>query len=125
MNQTLNHGMTTNMTILVVDDEQMVVDIAVTMLTLNGHIVVTVSNGKEALEVLRHNDVHKVILDIRMPVMDGVECYKEIRKRNTLLPIVFCSGQITDDVEKIADQDPYVKVTPKISMIHHLKSNTL
>ena len=101
------------MTVLVVDDEQVVVDIAVTMLTLNGHSVVTASNGKEALEVLSHNDIHKVILDIRMPVMDGIECYREIRKKNNLLPIVFCSGQITDDVEKIADHDPYVKVTQK------------
>lgn len=58
-------------TILVVDDEPIVVEIAKRKLQERGFQVVTASNGEEAVEQLRSNTPQLIILDIQMPKMNG------------------------------------------------------
>lgn len=53
----------------------------------------TANNGKDAIDKINKNEYDIVTLDIEMPVMDGVEAIKEIRKINSDLPIIVFSAQ--------------------------------
>lgn len=46
-----------------------------------GHEYITVENGKEAIEALLNNDVDIILMDIEMPVMNGIEATKYIREK--------------------------------------------
>ena len=57
--------------VLVVDDEVTLRDMITMVLEDAGHVVVTASNGAEALEVLARERAELVLMDIMMPVLDG------------------------------------------------------
>ena len=65
-------------TVLVVDDELSIVEIAATVLEDEGYKVLTAADGKEALACLAKNKVDLVLSDMMMPVMDGRELCKRI-----------------------------------------------
>jgi PAS domain S-box-containing protein len=81
-------------TILVVDDEELVRNIARQTLEREGHTVITAANGKDGLEVFQaHQDkIGLVLLDVLMPVMGGEEMLKAIRGLRADVPIVLMSG---------------------------------
>ena len=66
--------------ILIADDEPTIVALAKQKLEEHGYHVETARNGKEAMRVLGSMDVDLIILDVIMPVMDGVDVYKEVKK---------------------------------------------
>ena len=70
--------------ILVVDDEESLAFLIRRVLELEGYEVLTASNGKEALELLRREHVDLVITDYMMPEMDGLEMINRIRKDDSL-----------------------------------------
>ncbi|MBM3989896.1 MAG: PAS domain S-box protein [Planctomycetes bacterium] len=80
--------------ILVVDDEPAVRDVFRQILTALGLRVRTAQDGRGALEILddASNPIAGVITDLHMPVMDGIELAREIRRRRPDLPIVLASG---------------------------------
>lgn len=53
---------------------------------------ITASNGKEALEILEREKVEMIILDIQMPVMDGLQFLAELHNRKIWLPIIIMTG---------------------------------
>ena len=72
----LPHGLVKgNETVLLVDDEKMVLEIGSLMLQKLGYSVLIASNGHKAIKILKKNKVAFVILDLRMPDMNGVEIY--------------------------------------------------
>lgn len=81
-------------TILLVDDEEGVRNVAVDMLECIGFEVLTASDGHEALEVLKENRqrIDCVMLDLTMPGISGVETYEEMRKIVPDLKIIIASG---------------------------------
>ena len=66
------------MKILVVDDERIIIELLEDMLP--SHKVVSATDGREAIEKYRELKPDMVLMDIRMPVMDGIESIKEILK---------------------------------------------
>lgn len=66
-------------TILVCDDEQDIVSALEIYLTAEGYRVLKAYNGKEALAVAAREEVHLILMDIMMPVMDGLTATKTIR----------------------------------------------
>jgi len=74
--------------ILVVDDEESVRNLIVTLLSRSGHSSVTAVDGVEALDRMKENQIDAVITDIKMPNMDGVALTVEILKRYPGLPIL-------------------------------------
>ncbi|UCF44652.1 MAG: response regulator [Planctomycetota bacterium] len=66
--------------ILVVDDEPDLVLMLQDRLEMSGYEVVTASNGKEGLEKAIEDEPDVVLLDVRMPVMDGLEMLETLRK---------------------------------------------
>ncbi len=85
--------------ILVCDDEKEIVSAISIYLEKEGYNVLKVYNGKEALNIIKENEVHLVILDIMMPVKDGVDTLKEIRKEKSL-PVIMLSAK-SEDEDKI------------------------
>jgi len=71
---------TPSLTILVVDDDPVSRALASTVLTLNGHSVVTAAGGVEALSLVEQHPFDVILLDIQMPEMDGFEVTKSIRQ---------------------------------------------
>ena len=67
-------------TVLLVDDETLVVDIAKRKLQKGGFKVLTAANGEEALAVLERNQPDLIVLDIQMPVMNGYTFLLELEK---------------------------------------------
>ena len=65
--------------ILLVEDNHFNQMIAVQVLQLNGQIVTTADNGRQALDFLAENKVDAVLMDVQMPVMDGMETLGRIR----------------------------------------------
>ena len=75
-------------TILVVEDEQGIREAIGIYMKNQGYNVILAANGKEGLEKIETNDIHLAIVDIMMPVMDGISMVMEARKHHDF-PILF------------------------------------
>ena len=78
--------------ILVVDDEPFVCDAVKMMLTFDGHVVETASNGKEALAMFEVGKFDLVITDFAMPNMKGDELAAAIKARSPKQPVVMITA---------------------------------
>ena len=78
--------------ILVVDDEESIRFLYKEELEEDGFIVELAQNGKEALEKVPLFKPDLITLDIKMPVMDGIEALKRIREVERQLPVILCSA---------------------------------
>lgn len=112
-------------TVLVCDDDKAIVDSICIYLKAEGFGVVTAFNGKEALQKLDENEIHCVVLDIMMPVMDGIIATMKIRETSSV-PIIFLSAK-SEDTDKIAGlgfgADDYVtKPFNPLELIARVKS---
>lgn len=72
-------------TVLVVEDEKEIREAIGIYMKNQGYHVILAKNGKEGLEKIHENDVHLAIVDIMMPVMDGITMVMEVRKNMTSL----------------------------------------
>ncbi len=81
-------------TILLVDDEEVLLSVTSKMLTRLGFEVLTARDGLEGLEVYQENrdDIICVIMDLTMPNMNGEECFRELRRINEEVSVILCSG---------------------------------
>src|SRR6266850_378762 len=84
--------------ILVVDDEREVAEVLAEALARDGHTVEIASNGAEALRQLERCRYDLVVSDTKMPVMDGMELYRELERRFPELGkrIIFVTGDVLD-----------------------------
>jgi DNA-binding response OmpR family regulator len=85
--------------ILVCDDEKDIVSALKIYLTADGYKVYEAFNGKEALAVLDKEDVHLVIMDIMMPIMDGIEAMAHIREKSNV-PVIMLTAK-SEDTDKV------------------------
>lgn len=83
-------------TILVVDDELQIVRVLRGYLEQNGYRVLTASNGKDALLMVRHEKPDLVILDLMMPQMDGLEFTRRVRAEHPNLAIIMLTARVEE-----------------------------
>jgi DNA-binding NtrC family response regulator len=81
--------------VLLVDDEVPFVDTMTKRLSKRNLTILTAYSGHEALEVLKEKRVDVVILDVKMPGMDGIETLREIKKGNPLVEVIMLTGHAT------------------------------
>lgn len=73
---------------LVIDDEETIRDVVADALQLEGYPVAIASNGLEALRIIDQEEPSLVLLDMRMPVLDGWGFNREFRQRGYNVPII-------------------------------------
>jgi DNA-binding NtrC family response regulator len=84
--------MTSRIRVLLIDDETVFVDSLTKVLTRRGFRVQSAPDGLKALELLTNEIFDVLVLDMRMPVMDGIATLKAIRERDALIPVVVLTG---------------------------------
>ena len=85
--------------ILVCDDEKDIVNALDIYLKSEGHNTILAYNGTEAIEKVRNEEIHLVIMDIMMPVMDGITSMVKIREISNI-PVILLTAK-GEDTDKI------------------------
>jgi DNA-binding NtrC family response regulator len=83
--------------VLVVDDEKEFADLLAERLQIKGYQAEACYSGREALEKVRDGKIDIVLLDLDMPVMDGLAVLNEIKGIRPLVEVVMLSGKATPE----------------------------
>ncbi len=83
------------MRIMLVDDEERFLQTTQKMLAKKGYDAITATSGEECLKRLENELVHVVILDVKMPGMDGVETLKHIKRKFPMIEVIMLTGHAT------------------------------
>jgi two-component system response regulator MprA len=81
------------MRVLVVDDDSAVRDSLARTLRFEGHEVETAGDGRAALDAVRTREPDAVILDVSMPVLDGLETCRQLRAGGVLVPVLMLTAR--------------------------------
>lgn len=97
------------LTILVVDDIEQNIELLTLMLNRNGHKVHTARDGQQALVWMQREDIDVVLMDLQMPVMDGLTAARERREEEEAqalqrLPIIALTASVLDADKQAAEQ---------------------
>lgn len=111
-----------NGTVLLVDDEEMVIGAARRILERSGLAVLTARNGQEGVDIFRenHQNISVVLLDLTMPVMNGETACVEMRAINPNVPIVLSSGYSeteANDPNAVAHVSGYIRKPYRIKTL--------
>ncbi|GAA0068773.1 response regulator transcription factor [Clostridium sardiniense] len=82
--------------ILLCDDEKEILDVLEVYLSKEGYKILKATNGVEALEIYKNNDVNIAVIDIMMPKINGIRVVKELRE-NSNIPIIMLSAKSRDE----------------------------
>ena len=94
--------------ILLVDDEDHFREAMKKQLSVRGYYVLDEKNGFDAIKVVRHKNPEVVILDQKMPVMDGIEALQEIKKVRPEVQVIMLTGHgSTDDATETGKHDVF------------------
>lgn len=112
--------------ILVVEDEDGIRETINIFLKNQGYETVIAKNGQEGLKLLEENTIHLAIVDIMMPVMDGITMVMKLREKYDI-PVIFLSAK-SEDIDKITGlnvgADDYVtKPFEPLELIARVNSN--
>ncbi|MGD8502962.1 MAG: response regulator [Syntrophobacterales bacterium] len=89
--------------VLVVDDEQEIRDLLDSFLTAQGYEVILASDGTEAIELAVTENPQAIILDIKMPGIDGIEVCKRLKEKEEtrLIPVIMITGFEDNKIEAL------------------------
>ena len=82
-------------TIMLVDDEERFLQTTKKLIEKEGFKVLTAQSGKEALEKLEEHKIYVVVLDVKMPEMDGIETLKKIKIKFPMVQVIMLTGHAT------------------------------
>jgi CheY-like chemotaxis protein len=105
--------MADNKKVLVAEDSSVIINLTKNVLMFDNYVITAVKNGKQVLERLAGEDFDLILMDINMPIMDGIECTKAVRaledKKKANIPIVAITGNYKnytmDDFKKAGLND--------------------
>ena len=84
--------------VLICDDQPDIVNALKIYLKPEGYHLFTAENGQEALDTVTHNDIHLILLDVMMPVMDGITATAKIREFSNIPIILLTAKSETEDM---------------------------
>ncbi len=90
------------MRILIVDDEKNLRFTLAEILQEEGYEVSSAATGEEALAMSQQHHYDVVLLDVRMPGIDGVEVFRELRRRHDMVRVILMSAFAIDDLKRAA-----------------------
>ena len=108
--------MTAAKKVLVAEDSSVIINLTKNVLLFENYAITAVKNGQQVLDKLNTEEFDLILMDINMPVMDGIECTKAIRalpnKQKSKIPIIAITGNYKnytlDDFKK-AGLDDYIQ----------------
>jgi DNA-binding response OmpR family regulator len=108
--------------VLCIDDDEKTFHARKLVLEAAGYDVITARSGRIGLQLLQQHPVHLVILDYRMPEMNGDAVAREIRRTHPHVPILMLSGQIDVPKHVSSAVDAFVtKGQPPAVLLQHLE----
>lgn len=84
--------------LLLIDDESLLVDCLKTILSDLADETFTAADGKQGYDVIKSRDIHCIVCDINMPVMNGVDLIRKLREENNDVPFIFYTGHGNRDL---------------------------
>jgi len=83
-------------TILIAEDSSVILNLTKKILELQNYKILTAKNGGEVIKAVENNDIDAILMDLNIPVKNGMECTKEIRahenKKIANVPIIAVTG---------------------------------
>jgi DNA-binding response OmpR family regulator len=97
--------------VLVVDDEENIRLLYKEELVEEGYDVILAENGYKAIEIAKKTDIDIVVLDIKMPKIDGIDTLRKLKEVKRDLPVILCSayGEYKQDFSTWASDEYIVK----------------
>ncbi|MFQ5604090.1 MAG: response regulator [bacterium] len=103
--------------ILVVDDDERILFAFNELLEKEGYESIEARDGAEALKKFETEQPQVVLLDLAIPIIDGFEALKEIKKKNEMIPIIVITGQGTQhSAEEVLKQGAFEYLTKPVSI---------
>lgn len=99
--------------VLIVDDERNMRRTLAAILRDEGYAVTTAATGEEAVEACEQNDFDVVLMDVRMPGIDGVEAFRRIRRHREGVRVILMSAYGLEDLKRAALDEGAVAFLPK------------
>jgi DNA-binding response OmpR family regulator len=86
--------------VLVIDDEPGIRDLLDTLLRRKGYDVVLAESGQKGLECFRRERPDVLVLDLKMPGMDGLTVLRQVRSLDPIMPVIILTGAGTAETEQ-------------------------
>jgi excisionase family DNA binding protein len=105
LHQQMKSGKTS---ILVIDDDPFIQSLIKETLEEQGHTVITVGTGTEGIEAIKHQEFDLVLLDLKMPDINGDEILKQVKYARPKLPVTIITGYPGSEMmERALKQSPF------------------
>lgn len=99
--------------LLITDDDAAFRETVRGMFEPRGFQTLLASDGEQAVQIVRQEEVHLVLLDVHMPKMTGLEVLRLLRESNSFLPIILLSAGWDDWLQEQARQAQAFSILPK------------
>lgn len=100
-------------TILVVDDDRQMARTLSAVLRVSGWNTITAHSGEEAVAAAADSTLTAVLMDVKMPGMNGVEAFRQMRRRSPRLPVVLMTAYSAHELLSQAERDGVLSILPK------------
>lgn len=113
--------------VLLVDDEPDILRTVVFRLKKAGYQIITAENGKTGLELARKERPDLILLDLRVPVMDGCEVCQRLKSDDNFkeIPVIFLTAsmvdKITDKIKEFGAEDYIIKPFESEELLNKVK----
>jgi DNA-binding NtrC family response regulator len=87
--------------VLLIDDERLFLESLTKVLRKRGMVIHSAYSGSEAIAIISADKFDVIVLDLKMPEMDGLMTLKAIRDRDTLTPVILLTGYL--DIERVTE----------------------
>ena len=103
--------------LLVVDDEEGMRDTLVDILEDLSYSVDEASNGQDAVDKVRSREFGLILMDVSMPIMDGIEALAEIKKLSPEMPVIIMTAYAhSSDVDRAYEQGAHAVVSKPLDI---------
>lgn len=124
--------MATNKRVLIAEDSSVIQNLAKKILEFQNFEITSVKNGEQVLQILDKEDFDVILLDINMPVMDGMECARRVRAladpEKAKIPMVAITGNARnytmDEFKAAGFNDMLIKPLNFDALVAQVKSLT-
>ena len=100
-------------TLLITDDDRAFRETLQSVFAPRGFLTHLAADGEEAVQIIRRERIHVVLLDMHMPRLTGLETVQTVREENSLLPFVLITAALDDAIRRQAEEAEIFDVLEK------------